>query len=129
MSIERINGWASAPCIYGCKIGLNGPVPSETGMTNLQVLALLIAKNAFNTVVTGWGSFSGPFGLTMQDGVALLQLGSYLQGMIDCSGVGQKFVDGLLGPELVRLDAEFCKAEFGLDAEPSDDANEVTPAS
>lgn len=105
----RVMNWLGSPSPYKSVIGLEGgPVPAETGMTNLSVLALLIAKNGFRPKVTGWGQHSGPFGLTQRDAFLLMEMGPYLQGLIDGAGLNSiTTLQSYLEPELMRLAAEF----------------------
>lgn len=100
----RVLNWLNAPSPYAMPIGgPDGPVPKDAGMTNREVLALLIAKNGFKTIVTGWGHFSGPFGLTQEDAFLLMQMGPYLQGMVDAGIVGyDEFLEVALGSELKK---------------------------
>lgn len=86
-----LTGWLSRPSEYSVPIGHGGPnvgpVPSETGMTNKQVLAELLARNGFSPVVTRIGVFVGPIGVSIQDAVELSQLIGYVSGHCDAHGL------------------------------------------
>lgn len=108
----RVTNWLNAPSPLKAALGDGGvgPVPANTGMTNLAVLALLIAKNGFVANPQRWGHFQGPFGLTFAEYRLLLEMATYLQGLIDGAGLNSiAALEKYLEPELMRLADEFEK--------------------
>lgn len=99
-AVERVLNWAHAPSPYSAGIGrVPSPiVPKENGMTNLQVLALLVSINGFNPRVTQWGHHEGPFGLTRIEAFLLMETSSYFQGLIDGAGVASESATNMLQP-------------------------------
>lgn len=118
----RVTGWLNAPSPLKQALGQggSGPVPADTGMTNLSVLALLIAKNGFIANPQGWGKFQGPFGMTFPEYRLLLEMGTYLQGLIDGAGLNSlSTIKTYLEPELLRLAAEFEAMEQPAEDDPA----------
>lgn len=104
----RVTNWLNAPSPLQVPLGNSGMVPAFCGMTNLHVLARLIAKNGFVANPQSWGRFQGPFGLTFPEYRLLLELSVYLQGLIDGAGLNSiATLQTYLEPELMRLAAEF----------------------
>lgn len=111
----RVTTWLNALSPITSALGRPespGPVPAQTGMKNLDVLALLIAKNGFIANPQGWGRFEGPFGLTFGEFRVLLEMGTYLQGLVDGAGLNSiATLETYLQPALMKLADEFEKAE------------------
>lgn len=118
----RVVAWLNAPSPMKSALGRPekpGPVPAEVGMTNLQVLAVLMAKNGFIANPQTCNQFSGPFGLTAPEYRLLLEMSTYLQGLIDGAGLDSvKTIGKYLEPELNLLVREF---ELQSEAEPAAD--------
>jgi len=130
--IKRVLDWAHAPSPYLGPIGRvpEPVVPTETGMTNLQVLGLLVSINGFRPRISGWGVHQGPFGVTRSEALLMMEMSSYFQGLIDGAGLAGESATNLLNPELAVWAAKWealgpPDAVEAVAAEPVDGAVEV----
>src|SRR6185312_14562963 len=81
-SLAKVLDWCNARSPYVSHLpgGTNdageqipGPIPFSAEMSNIDVIAYLIARNGFRPKITGWGQFSGPFGLDMKSAFLLME--------------------------------------------------------
>ncbi|MDP3327168.1 hypothetical protein [Parvibaculum sp.] len=132
--IAPIVSWLHSPSPYKEAIGEGGPnvgvVPVKEGWTHLRVLAELVARNGFTAKVVGWGAYSGPLGLTQKDAFLLMELGPYLQGMMDFGRIdSQALLSEYLQPELTSIAASWNMVADDLEHEADAGAADVAHAS
>jgi hypothetical protein len=84
--------------------------PVALGLNRIQEFAMLTAKNGFSSIVTGWGSFHGRFGLEQNQAIFLMAFVNFYEGMcfaLNYDNDTLNYFDARMQIELMKLSEKF----------------------